>query len=265
LIDTHAHLDEPAFDHDRASVLAAARAAGVTRIVNIGYRPARWVSSLALARAEPMIALALGLHPHHADEFGADTLDRLADAVSNAGAVALGEIGLDFYRNRAEPAAQRRAFIAQLQLARRLGLPIIIHQRAAEEALIEVLAAGRELPPVVLHSFDGTADLAALAINRGFLIGVGGLATKTDAAPLRQILASVPVSRVLLETDAPYLTPAGIRDRRNVPANLPLIAARLASLWEVSPDEFAAQTTTTALAVFWPHAPRDNPVTRQFP
>jgi TatD DNase family protein len=249
-VDTHAHLDEPAFDRDRGAVIAAARAAGVVRIVNIGYRPARWLTSAALAREEPAVAVALGLHPHHADEFDADTIDRLTDAVTEAAAVAIGETGLDYFRNRTDATTQRRAFLAQIELGQRLGLPIVIHQRAAEADLIEVLDHVGSLPPVVLHSFEGSRRLADLAIAREFFVGVGGLATRPSATALRKVLAGIPIRQVLLETDAPYLAPAGVKDRRNEPANIPAIARALAPLWGISAPELATQTTRTATDLF---------------
>ncbi len=249
-VDTHAHLDDPAFDLDRERVIAAAVAAGVTRIVNIGYRPARWTSTVALAHRHPQIAVAIGLHPHHADEFDAGTVDRVRDTIASARAVALGEIGLDYVRDGPPPAVQRAAFEAQLDLAVRLDIPIVIHQRAAEPDLIAVLAGFPRLPRLVLHSFDGSQRLADLGLERGWVFGVGGLATRASADALRTVLATIPLTRLVLETDAPYLVPAGIKDRRNVPANLPQVASRLAPVWGVTAGELAAATTDTAVSFF---------------
>ena len=249
-VDTHTHLDDPAFDRDRDEVLAAAQAAGVARIVNIGYRPARWRTTIALAERHPFVAMALGVHPHHADEFTADTADHLAATVVRCGAVAIGEIGLDYFRDGPDATIQRRAFAAQLELAQWLDRPIVVHQRAAEADLIEVLTNFSDLPPLVLHSFDGSRRLARLAAERGYVVGVGGLATRAASAELRDVLASVPVEAIVLETDSPYLTPAGAQDRRNTPANVPLIAARLASVWGLTPAELACRTSETAKRVF---------------
>ena len=249
-VDTHAHLDEGAFDGDRDAVVAAARHAGVRAIVNVGYRPARWATTIALAERHPTITAALGLHPQHADEFTADTGDHLAEAINRAGAVACGEIGLDYFRNGPDPTTQRRAFAAQIELARRLDRPIIVHQRAAEADLIDVLERFADLPPVVLHSFEGSHRLVRFATERRFLIGVGGLATRAGAAPLRDVLAAVPVDAVLLETDSPYLVPAGVKDRRNQPARVAVVAERLAPLWHLTAAELASVTTRTAARVF---------------
>jgi len=249
-VDTHAHLDDPAFDLDRERVIAAAVAAGVTRIVNIGYRPARWTSTIALAHRHPQVAVAIGLHPHHADEFDAGTVDRIRDTIASARAVALGEIGLDYFRDGPPPAVQRAAFETQLDLAVRLDIPIVIHQRAAEPDLIAVLAGFPKLPRLVLHSFDGSQRLADLGIERGWIFGVGGLATRASADALRTVLATVPLARLVLETDAPYLVPAGIKERRNVSANLAYLASRLAPLWGVTGDALATATSATAASLF---------------
>jgi len=249
-VDTHAHLDEEVFAGDRDAVIAAAQAAGVGRILNIGYRPARWGTTVALAAAHPEIALTLGLHPHHADELTPALLDALAADLTRTGASAVGEIGLDLYREGPSLAQQRRAFVAQLDLARRLGLPVVIHQRTAEAELMEALAAHGEGLTVVLHSFDGTRALADVGLARGYYFGVGGLMTRRASVPLREIIAHLPLDRLLLETDSPYLVPAGVKDRRNVPANIPLIAARLADLRQLPVAEIARRTTENAYAAF---------------
>jgi TatD DNase family protein len=246
-IDTHAHLDDDAFAVDRAAVIEAAVAAGVRTIVNIGYRPERWATTLSLADRFPVIRFALGIHPGHADEFSAAAVDDLAATIGRSRAVAVGEIGLDFFHRSNPPAAvQREALRQQLRLARTMGLPAIIHQRAAEAELIAVVEAEPDPPPLVLHSFDGGPRYAAFARERGSYVGVGGLATKSAAAALRDLLATLSPQRVLLETDAPYLVPAGVRGRRNEPANVPTIGRRLGAVWGYEPDAFAALTTANA-------------------
>ena len=249
-VDTHAHLDDPAFDEDRDEVIAAANAAGVSTIVNVGYCPARWRTTTALADRHRSIAPALGVHPYHADEFTPRVCKELANAISNVRAVAVGEIGLDYFRNGPDEAIQRRAFEAQLDLARTLDRPIIVHQRAAEDDLMQILTRFDPLPPLVLHSFEGTQRLAALANDRRFFVGVGGLATRPSSEALRRILATVPSDTVVLETDSPYLTPTGIPGRRNDPRSLPTIAETLGPLWGLSTHEFAMRTTRTAARLF---------------
>lgn len=261
-VDTHAHLDEAVFDDDRGEVVARAVACGVGRIINIAYRPARWQSSLALNlnATYPMIQLAVGLHPGHADEYTPATIERLHDVVRGANAVAIGEIGLDFFRPGYDVELQRQVFLVQLELAAELKLPVIIHQRAAEATCIEILRAAPIGVNVILHSFDGTWELGRLGIDRGHYFGVGGLMTRGGAGLVREILTAVPVDRLLLETDSPYLTPNGVKTRRNEPANIPLIAARLADLKNLDTPEIAKRTTANAFSVFnlRPH-PEENP------
>lgn len=252
-IDTHAHLDDDAFADDVAAVIARAAAAGVAGIVNIGYRPLRWASTLALAERFPTVRYALGLHPGHADEFGESTLTELADRIAGSSPVAVGEIGLDFFhRDNPPPDVQRTAFREQLRLARALGLPAIIHQRAAEADLLDLVAAESSLPRLVFHSFDGGPRYAAFARDVDCFVGVGGLATRSSSASLRAVLATIPPDRILLETDAPYLVPAGARGRRNEPANVPTIGRRLSHVWDLDPEAFAALTAANAVRAFGP-------------
>jgi len=253
-VDTHAHLDDPAFDRDRKDVLGRAERAGVSAVANVGYNPERWTSTIRLAREHPGIVAVLGLHPQEADLFDASLLDDLAATIARSGAGAVGEIGLDLFRNGPALAAQRSAFEAQLALATELSLPVVIHQRAAEKELIEALRTGAEPPGVLLHSFDGSARLARFAVERGYTFGVGGLATRPSSAALREVLSAVPLASLVLETDAPYLAPAGARARRNEPANVVSVAEQLAPLWGVSGEELAAATTARAIAFFGLHA-----------
>ncbi|MDP9365680.1 MAG: TatD family hydrolase [Chloroflexota bacterium] len=249
-VDTHAHLDDPVFDEDRDGVLLRAEQAGVRRIVNVGYNPERWASTIQLATSYPAVAVVLGLHPQEARLFETRLLDDLTAAVVRSGACALGEIGFDFYRDGPDRAAQRTAFRAQLELAAELSLPVVIHQRAAEEDLIDALRSAPDLPGVLLHSFDGSARLARFAAERGYAVGIGGLATRPSASALRDVLASLPLASLVLETDSPYLVPTGARHGRNEPANVALVAERLAPLWGVSAEELAAATSERAKLFF---------------
>jgi len=246
LIDTHAHLDERVFDADRDTVIRAARAVGVVGIVNIGYRPERWATTFDLTRRYPHVSCAIGLHPAYADDLTAETVPSIASMVDASGVVAIGEIGLDFSRDYPAVDRQVAAFEAQLTLASHVSVPVIIHQRRAQTEVIETLARFSTIQTVILHCFDGSSEMAQFGIARGYYFGVGGLATRQSSVELRAVLASIPADHILLETDAPYLVPSGINDRRNSPINLPRICQRLADLWSLSPDAFAAVTTTNA-------------------
>lgn len=256
-VDTHIHLDDPAFAPDRDEVVRTAIASGVGAMINVGYRPGWWERSIALAGRYLEVSVMLGVHPQHADEYADGGEQALATALRRSGAVAVGEVGLDYHRGGPDPATQRWTFAAQLELAEALGLPVVIHQRAAEDDLVRELTARADLPRLVLHSFEGTERLARFALERGAVLGIGGLATRTGSSALRTVLAGVPATSIVLETDAPYLTPAGARGRRNVPANVPRIAARLAPLWGLSGEELAATTTDTAVRLFGLAHPRD--------
>jgi TatD DNase family protein len=253
-IDTHAHMDDEAFDHDRDQVLAEAAAAGVRRIINVGYRPTRWQTTIDLVNANPIVRHMLGLHPQHADEWTPRTRKVLIELAATTTPVAIGEIGFDFFRDGADASTQAAAFDDQAAIAANLRLPVVIHQRAAEDALIAALSRISNACQVLLHSFEGTDRLAAVANDRGCFVGVGGLATRAGSERLRHTLGTIPLNRIVLETDAPYLAPAGVRARRNTPANIPLIAERLAPLWNVDQAGLAAATTRNAEQLFGPLA-----------
>jgi TatD DNase family protein len=249
-IDTHCHLDDAAFDGIRDETVADAGSAGVSRIINIGYCPERWKTSLALASAHPAIVYSLGIHPGHADEFSPANFDCLADLCREHRPVAIGEIGMDFYWDGPSAQLQETALREQLRLAHSLGLPAIIHQRAAEAEILAIFESEPNLPQLVLHSFDGSPRYARFAIAVNAMVGVGGLATKQASASLRTLLETVPVNQIVLETDSPYLIPSGARGRRNVPANIPVIGRRLSALWRLDEDAFAEITTANVKRVF---------------
>lgn len=249
-VDTHLHLDEDAFSGDVDAVIARAQLCGVEHFVNIAYRQGRWASAALLKKTYPMISIAAGLHPGHSNEFDHTTIVGLDATITQLSAVAVGEIGFDFFRPGFDIALQERSFRAQIELARSLGLPIIIHQRSAEDDCVRVLREAASDLPVVLHSFDGSWTLGRLGIDRGYYFGIGGLMTRGTAHQVREVLAEVPADRILLETDAPYLTPNGVKIKRNEPANIPFIAQRLAELRDVSLTEIARATTENARRVF---------------
>jgi TatD DNase family protein len=250
IIDTHAHLDDEAFDHDRDAVIAASWAAGVTSIINIGYRPASWEASRILRERYERIEIAIGLHPQQADAYRPGFDEVLLDAIRTVRSVAVGETGFDFSRRNPTFEAQRRAFQGQIEVSICERLPLVIHQRDASDELIAELDRWPEVASIVLHSFDGNRRLTEWAIDRGCYFGIGGLATRGSAEGLRDLLRRVPLDRLLLETDAPYLAPPTAPSRRNTPANLPIIAAVLAPLWKVSAAELCTRTSATAIGVF---------------
>lgn len=250
LIDTHTHLDDAAFGNDRDAVLAASIAAGVTSWVNVGYASERWRSTVDLARATPGMAHMLGMHPQHAHEWSTETARELERLLVTTRARAVGEIGLDYAPRAGDPERQRAVFAAQLALAARVSLPVVIHMRDAEDDLLTALS---ELDPrhlVLLHCFDGTSKLRDFALARGYMLGVGGLMTRAKSEGLRNILRETPLEHIVLETDSPYLVPARQKDRRNQPANVAIIARFLAELTGQSVERIATVTTRNAERFF---------------
>jgi len=249
-VETHAHLDDPQFDEDRDAVIDAAAAVGVNTIINVGYNPDRWTSTLALAERRSEIRYTLGLHPLHANEGSEAVMARLETLVVEKRPVAIGEIGIDLLRKQDDLGAQVHYFEHQIDMAVRQDLPIVVHQRQAANEVASVLRSSPTSLRVLLHSFDGASILADLANERGWSLGVGGLMTRKQAEILRTHLATVDLGRVVLETDAPYLIPSGVTSRRNTPSAIPIIATRLGEITDRGMDEIAAITTANACSFF---------------
>ncbi|MFZ8844895.1 TatD family hydrolase [Thermoflexus sp.] len=260
-IDTHCHLDDPAFDPDREEVLARARMAGVEILILPGVEPEGIPRALALAERHPGLYVAVGIHPHVASQFSSQLLAQLRSWARHPRVVAIGEIGLDFYRDRSPREAQREAFRAQLELAGELGLPVIIHQREAREAVMEELErwlAARPGARGVLHAFSGDPAMARIAVEWGFLLGIGGPLTYPRAESLREAARAVGLDGLVLETDAPYLPPQPHRGRRNEPAYLRNVAEALAQLLGLPMEQIARQTTANACRLFRLPPPRES-------
>lgn len=259
LIDTHCHLDFEMYDADRPQVLERAASAGVVRILNPAIDAVTGAGILELAEAHPAIYAAVGIHPNSTADYQPGDLAPIEAQSEHPRAVAIGEIGLDYYRDWSPPAQQRIAFEAQLELAARRGLPVIIHNREASADVLAVLkawVAGLPEPlrarPGVLHSFSAPWHDAELALELGFYIGFTGPVTYKKANDLRQVAERVPLDRLLVETDGPFLPPQPYRGQRNEPAFVRFVAERIAALHGITPGELAEATTRNALALFWP-------------
>jgi TatD DNase family protein len=229
LTDTHCHLDLPEFDPDREAVVEHARRAGLVRILVPGLDLAGSRRAAELAQSDPILRFAPGVHPHGSGEFSDGVLDELRALARAPGAVAIGEIGLDYFRNLAPHDLQREAFRAQLALARELGLPAIVHIRDAEDDALAILSAAGSGLRGVLHAFSGSRALAERLGEMGFYFGIGGPLTYPGAANLRETFRALPPDRILLETDAPYLPPEGNRGKRNEPALVLAVARKAAA------------------------------------
>ncbi len=247
LIDTHAHLDFPPFDRDRDQVLAALRTQRVA-VLNVGTDLRSSASSLALAWDHPHVFTSCGIHPHDAKTY-TPAAEAELEALLRRGAVAVGECGLDFYRDLSPRDVQIRVFRAQLQLAKRLDLPVVLHERAAWDAFLAVLREERPLRGVV-HAFSGDGDRAQAVVALGLYLGIGGLLTYAKNEAFRSAAAELPLGRILLETDSPYLPPEPLRGQRNDPAKVRLVAERLAALRGMPVAELAEAAWTNACRLF---------------
>lgn len=241
-----------AFDADRAEVLRRAAEAGVSWLIDVGADMASSRQAVALSEREPMVWAAVGVHPHDAATLTAAALAELRALAAGARVVAIGETGLDYYRNLAPHSEQRRAFEAQLGLALELGLPVIVHSREAREDTLSILRAARRGGRLrgVLHCFSGDVEFAQEAVGLGLYIGIDGPVTYPRATMLAEVVRQVPLERLLLETDSPYLAPQARRGRRNEPAFLPLVAERVAELRGLSAAEVGRVTSANACALF---------------
>jgi TatD DNase family protein len=260
-VDTHAHLGDPQFDADRDAVLARAEMAGVTRLVEIADSPDEWDRAVRLARARPASSrCALGLHPYYADRYDGAFPARLRAALDAAPeAVAIGEIGLDYAKAQVPRDAQLRAFRALLAAAREWDYPVVIHCRDAYADLVPLLRELFPAPPSgrrfwgVVHCFSGTPDEAEACAALGFALGADGPVTYKKNDALREAFRRAGPGVAVLETDCPYLPPQSARGKRNEPAAIPEIAAKLAEVWGVPLAEAAAATTRNAADLYrWP-------------
>jgi TatD DNase family protein len=256
LFDTHAHLHDPGFDADRDLVLARARAAGVARLVTIGADVASSEAAVALAARHPDVWAAVGIHPHDAATADDAALAKIAALLRAPRVVAVGEIGLDYFRDLAPRALQRAAFAAQLALAREAGKPVLLHCREAHADLLDILRADGS-PPAggIMHCFSGDADVARQALDLGLAVSIAGPVTYPNARRLAEVVRALPPERVVVETDCPYLPPQPWRGRRNEPAYLPVTASRVAELLGRPVETVAALTTETACRIFGVPAP----------
>jgi TatD DNase family protein len=245
VIDTHAHLDGGT--DDAAALVRRARDAGVERIVAVGYGIESCRVTLRLAREHDGVYAALGVHPHQAASGDASRLAELRDLLGDERAVAVGETGLDFYRDYAPHDAQLELFERQLALAQELGKPVVVHTRAADDETSRALE--RFGGTVVLHCFS-SPGLLPVALERGYYVSFAGNVTFPKAAELRAAAAAIPADRILAETDTPYLAPQPVRGRENEPANVVHTLTTLAEVRGEDPHELEAQIDSNATAAF---------------
>lgn len=250
-IDSHAHLDLPEFNRDRDETIQRAQENEVEKIITIGIGIKECREALKIAGSYPFVYAAIGIHPHNAKTVDLKTLDFLEKNSRNENVVALGEMGLDFFRNLSPKEDQIRCFRAQLDLARSLKLPVIIHDREAHKETVSILheESARETGGV-LHCFSGDIKMAFACMDMGFYISIPGTVTFKNAKTLHEVVGKVPLDSLLIETDAPFLAPVPFRGKRNEPAYVKLVAERIARIKNISLEEVAHATTQNAKNLF---------------
>jgi TatD DNase family protein len=257
LIDIGVNLTHESFDHDRSEVVQRAAAAGVTRLIITGSTAEASRQALDLAHADPgRLFTTVGVHPHHATQFNAESAAVLAELATDSAVVAIGECGLDYYRDLSPRAVQRRAFTRQLSLAAAVGKPVFLHQRDAHEDFLAIVREHiGELPGGVAHCFTGSREQMEPYLTLGLCVGITGwICDERRGAALRDAVAHLPLDRVLLETDAPYLLPRNLGQkvvgRRNEPAFLPVVLSATAASMGVPAAELAAAATRNTEMLF---------------
>ncbi len=253
LIDSHAHLTMSRFDADREDVLSRAREAGVAHVLTVGAEPGDWPRVVALARAHEAWGLygAIGLHPHEASSLTEEICRELMAWAADPQVVALGETGFDFHYSHSPPAAQEAAFRRQIGIAREMGLPLVVHSREAEAETMRMLRQERASDVGgVLHCFSGSLEMARAALDLGFFISFSGSLTFKNADTLREVAAALPMERLLIETDCPYLAPQAVRGKRNEPAYVGYVAEALGALQGLTPKDIGRITSHNAMQLF---------------
>lgn len=251
LFDTHAHLDDDRFDKDRDEVINQCKQDGVELILNAGSNMETSVKAIALAKKYELIYAAVGVHPHDAAEMDEETAGVLAALAENKKVRAIGEIGLDYHYDFSPRDVQKKRFIEQIDLARQIGLPVIIHDREAHGDVMNIFKKTR-IKEVggVLHSFSGSAEMALECIKLGLYISISGPVTFNNARKTVEAVKQVPMEMLLIETDSPYLTPVPYRGKRNYPGYVRFVAEKIAEIKGLSYEEVARQTLENGKRLF---------------
>jgi len=252
LVDSHCHLDYPGLSEDTDAVMARAREAGVGHMLTIGTKITAFDGVLAVAKKYDNVFCTVGIHPHEAGTEPAMDVQKLMTLADHPKVVAFGETGLDFYYEHSPRADQERSFRVHIAAAREAGLPVIIHTRDADPEMAAILTDEMKQGAFagVIHCFSSGPDLAATALDLGLYISISGIVTFKKAEELRAVVKTVPMDRLLVETDSPYLAPIPHRGKPNEPSYVKHTAATVAGLKDVSTDELATQTTANFFRLF---------------
>lgn len=251
IFDTHAHYDDEAFDEDRESIIEELKTSNVGKIVNVGANLSSSQRSVDLANKYGFFYAAVGVHPDDAAEIDDEGLNRLREMAANEKVVAVGEIGLDYYWNKENSDIQKKAFLAQIELAKELSLPIIVHSREAAKDTMDILASSDAAKTGgVVHCFSYSPEIALEAVKMGFYIGVGGVVTFKNAKKLKESVELIPMERILLETDCPYLAPDPFRGKRNSSLYLDYVVKEIASIKGIDEEKVIEITYKNALEMY---------------
>ena len=251
IFDTHAHYDDEAFDNDREALIRSLPEAGIGRVVNIAASPESIEECLDLAHRFPYVYCALGIHPEHCAEMDEALLEEIWKKLRDEKAVAVGEIGLDYYWPEPDREIQKHWFARQLQLAAEVDLPVVIHSREAAADTMRIMKENHaEKVGGVVHCYSYSVELAREFVKMGFYIGIGGVLTFKNARKLVEVAREIPLERLLLETDCPYLAPVPYRGKRNCSLYLPHVVAKLAELKGITEEEVIRVTEHNAETMY---------------
>lgn len=251
IFDTHAHLQDKKLHEDLENVISRALAAGVEKMTCVGYDLPSSQEAVLIARKYKQVYAAVGVHPHDALTLNPEVLGKLRDLAKDPRVVAIGEIGLDYYRDLSPRDKQKQAFIEQIKLAQQIGKPIIIHDREANQDVMDIIKkekAGKN--GGIMHCYSGSLPLAIESIKEGFYISFAGPLTYKNAKKAQEVVTKIPQNRLLVETDCPYLTPEPLRGKINEPAHVQYVVQKMAELRKQHPDEIAYLTDRNAREVF---------------
>lgn len=251
LIDSHAHLDDKRFDGDRHVLIKSLESNGIELVVNIGADLETSLNSVNLANKYDNIYAAIGVHPHSASEMTPDSLEKLRELSSNQKVVAIGEIGLDFYYDNSPRDIQRKWFKEQLKLAKELNLPVVIHSRDATQETFDMIKDAQDgRLKGVMHCYSGSLEMAREYIKLGFFISLAGPVTFKNARVVREVASHLPLDKLMIETDCPYLTPEPYRGKRNEPMFVKYVAEKIAQIKNITIEELAEHTNRNTKDLF---------------
>ncbi len=251
IFDTHAHLNDKAFDEDRGELLTQMEPAGIAGIVNVGASWEDIEGAQNLAEAYPFLFAAVGLHPDSVGILDDEHLEEMRKLCQREKTVAVGEIGLDYHWGKETCTLQRTCFIRQLELAKEVGLPVNIHSRDAAQETFDIIKENHAgTTGGIIHCFSSSAEMALDYVRLGYYIGIGGVVTFKNARVMREVAAAVPLDYIVVETDCPYLAPAPHRGERNSSLNLPLVIDKIAEIKGISPREVEEATFENALHAY---------------